>query len=353
MRAYIPLPSGLSATAWRRRYSAGEVPDESPYGLHRLSDFGVDVTFGETDFGRLAERAARSVRHRTSGVEMLEGLSEWRARTLCNTDVVFTYDERIGIPATLLRTRKHAPVMLGVGWLAGRSEASAMLAALAGRALPRAEAVWVQSSAMLPVLQKEWGVRPSRLHYVPCGIDADFYRVQPEPDVANVIASAGEDRHRDHRLLVEAVSKLRSRFPDIHLELATGRPVELPSGLGTLYRQRLDGKMRELYRRASLVALALKPVITGSGLTVALEAMSSGRPVVMTDNPGVSDYIQHGVTGLLVPPNDVDALASAIGELLADPQRRSEMGRAAAARVRERFTSGIVARRHAELLSSI
>lgn len=353
MRAYIPLPSGLSATTWRRRYAAGEVPDESPYGLHKLTDFGVDVTFGETNFGRVSERAARSVRHRASGMEMLEGLSDWRARALRNTDVVFTYDERTGIPASLLRTRKHAPVMLGVGWLTSRTEAPAVLGALAGRALPRAAAVWAQSSAMLPVLGREWGVRPSRLHYVPCGIDADFYDVQPEPDVANVIASAGEDRHRDHQLLVAAVSKLRPRFPDIQLELATGQPVELPSGLGTLYRHRLDGRIRELYQRASVVALALKPVITGSGLTVALEAMSSGRPVVMTDNPGVSDYVEHGVTGLLVPPNDVDALSSAIGELLADPQRRSEMGRAAATRIRECFTSDIVARRHAELLSSI
>ena len=232
MRAYIPLPSGLSATTWRRRYVAGEVPDESPYGLHKLADFGVDVTFGETDFGRVVERAARSVRYRTDGMEMLEGLSEWRARALRNTDVVFTYDERIGIPASLLRTRKHAPVMLGVGWLTRRSESPAILAALAGRALQRAAGVWVQSSAMLPVLRQEWAVHPSRLHYVPCGIDANFYEVQPEPNVANVIAGAGEDRHRDHQLLIAAVSSLRSRFPDIQLELATGQPVEPAIGSG-------------------------------------------------------------------------------------------------------------------------
>ena len=353
MRAYVPLPHGLSATVWRRRYANGEVPDASPYGLHKLGDHDVDVTFGETEFRRVSERVARSVRHRTSGMEMLEGLVESRARERRNTDVVLAHDERTGIPASLLRTRWQAPVLLGVAWLTSRSAAPRILAALAGHALPRAAAVWAQCQPMVPLVGREWGIADSRLHFVPVGIDTDFYSVQPEPDVADVIASAGEDRDRDHPLLVSAVSSLRTRHPNVQLELATGLPVDLPEGLGNLYRGRLYGRMRDLYRKASVVAIALKPTVRGSGLTVALEAMSSGRPVVMTDNPGISDYVEHGVTGLLVPPNDVDAFASAISQLLADPHRRAEMGRAAAVRVRDRFTSGIMARDLAALVKSI
>ena len=40
MRAYVPLPTGLSARDWARRHSLDEVPDASPYGLHRLADYG-------------------------------------------------------------------------------------------------------------------------------------------------------------------------------------------------------------------------------------------------------------------------------------------------------------------------
>jgi glycosyltransferase involved in cell wall biosynthesis len=353
MRVYVPLPHGLSATRWSARYALGEVPDESPYGLHKLALHDLDVTFGETAFGRAAERVASSVRHRTSGVEMLEGLAESSARRSRCTDVVLAYDERTGIPASLLRTPRQAPVVLGVGWLTTRAAAPPVHAALAATALRRAAAVWTQCAPVLSTLSREWGVPQSRLHFVPVGIDTDFYGLQPEPQAPNVVVSAGEDRYRDHALLVSAVASLRGRHPDIGLELATKLTVDVPTELGVVHRARLDGKMRDLYRNASVVAIALKPTLSGSGLTVALEAMASGRPVVMTDNPGISDYVEHGVTGLLVPPNDVEAFAAAIGEMLADPQRRAEMGAAGAIRVRERFTSGVMASDLAALMKTI
>lgn len=353
MRAYIPLPHGTSATTWRDRYARGEVPDASPYGLHKLADHGVEVTFGETAFTGPLELMARSVRDRTAGVELLEGLRETSARHRRNTDVVLAYDERTGVPAGLLRTPQHAPIALGVGWLTARSATPRLHAALVARALPRAAAVWAQCAPVLPVLCREWRVPKSRLHFIPLGIDTDFYGLQPESRVPNVVASAGEDRYRDHELLVSAVASLRSNYPGIRLELATELPVNLPADLGVLHRTRLNGKMRELYQESSVVAIALRPTRSGSGLTVALEAMSSGRPVVMTNNPGISDYVEHGVTGLLVPPNDVEAFAAAIGELLDDPPRRAAMGAAGVARVRERFTSTVMARELAALIKSI
>ena len=69
---YVPLPHRLPATVWHRRYANGEVPDESPYGLHKLGAHDVGVTFGETVFGRVFERVARSVGHRMFVLEMLE-----------------------------------------------------------------------------------------------------------------------------------------------------------------------------------------------------------------------------------------------------------------------------------------
>jgi glycosyltransferase involved in cell wall biosynthesis len=107
-----------------------------------------------------------------------------------------------------------------------------------------------------------------------------------------------------------------------------------------------------LYRRASVVAVAVRPTIKASGSTVVLEGMASGRPVVATANPGLAEFVIDGVTGILVRPGDVDAMAKAIADLLADPERAAEMGKAAAEHVRRRFTSGIMARRLAEITSS-
>ena len=350
MRAYVPLPHGLSASTWAVRHRRGEVPDASPYGLHKLADHGLDVTFGEATLGRTAGRVADSVRYRTAGLELVEGLA--MARGSRDADVVLAYDERTGVPATLLP--QHRPTVLGIGWLTHRANAPRIHATLAAKAMQRAAAVFTQCEPVLPILHREWGVPRSRLHFVPVGIDTDFYALQPDPDPGTaVVVSAGEDRYRDHALLVAAVKQVRATIPAIRLELATGLPVDLPGDLGTLYRERMDGRMRDLYRRSGVVAVALKPTSSGSGLTVVLEAMASGRPVVVTDNPGVDSYVEHGVTGLLVRPDDADAFAAAIAALLSDPARRAEMGAAAALRARERFTSDVMAACLAALAKSL
>ncbi|WP_026356700.1 glycosyltransferase family 4 protein [Mycobacterium sp. 141] len=354
MRAYIPLPHGLSASGWQTRHALGEVPDASPYGFHKLAEHGIEVTFGEKTFSRPAARLADIVRRQTGGVDILEGATQARSRLRRNTDVVLAYDERTGIPASLTgSSRRYAPVLLGAGWLTTRAAAPKVHAVLAARALPRAGAVWAQCAPVLPVLGREWGVASSRLHFVPMGIDADFYCRQPMPSQSNVVVSAGEDRYRDHDLLVSAVKMVRDVRPDVWLELATLLPVGVPDDLGVVHRARLFGKIRDLYRKAAVVAIALKPTLSGSGLTVALEAMASGRPVVMTKNPGVGDYVEHGVTGLLVPPNDVDAFAAAVAELLADPSRCAEMGAAGARQVREYFTSGVMAAHLAAMMMKV
>ena len=79
---------------------------------------------------------------------------------------------------------------------------------------------------------------------------------------------------------------------------------------------RLDGRMRDLYRRSSVVAIALHPTVTGSGLTVVLEAMASGRPVIAYGRGGALDTVVDGETGLVVDGWDVGAIAAA-GALLA------------------------------------
>ncbi len=350
-RAYVPLPHGLSARVWADRHSAGDVPDSSPYGLHRLADHDVAVEFGEAQLGRVAGRIAASGRYRLSGAEIVEALS-MRGRSTA-ADAILAYDERTGIPAALVHRREHPPVALGIGWLTTRADTPRPLAALAARALPRATTVWSQCAPVLDLMGPEWGVASARKQFVPLGIDTDFYALQPQPEHPGLVVSAGEDRYRDHALLIAAVAAARAHTPSVHLELATGLPVHLPPDLGRLHTGRLDGRMRDLYRRSSVVAIALHPTVTGSGLTVVLEAMASGRPVIVTANPGIDDYLTHGEHGLLVPPGDVDAFTKAISELVADPARCAEMGHRAATRVRTHFSSAVMAGALASMLRSM
>lgn len=80
----------------------------------------------------------------------------------------------------------------------------------------------------------------------------------------------------------------------------------------------------------------------------AFECMAHGTPLVATRVGGLPDQIEDGVTGLLVPRRDPQALATALGELLGDPARRDRMAAAAEERL-GRFTMEVIAERFAEL----
>jgi glycosyltransferase involved in cell wall biosynthesis len=81
--------------------------------------------------------------------------------------------------------------------------------------------------------------------------------------------------------------------------------------------------------------------------TVLSEAMAVGTPVVATRVDGLPEVVQDGVTGALVPPGDVDALAAAVLRVLA---RREEMGAAAREAARRFHTDAYVDRIEALLM---
>ncbi|HEX4766870.1 MAG TPA: glycosyltransferase family 4 protein [Lichenihabitans sp.] len=94
------------------------------------------------------------------------------------------------------------------------------------------------------------------------------------------------------------------------------------------------------YRRADLFALPCRVAADGDrdGLpNVIVEAQSQGLACVSTRVGGVPELIEHGTNGLLVAPEDPEALAAAIVALMRDPDLRRRLGRAGAARVRRDF----------------
>jgi glycosyltransferase involved in cell wall biosynthesis len=91
----------------------------------------------------------------------------------------------------------------------------------------------------------------------------------------------------------------------------------------------------EILRSADL--MVLPSLAEGLPLAV-LEAMASGLPVVASDVDGTPEAVIEGETGLLVRPNDPDAVASKVLQLLADPELRTKMGAAGRERTERLFT---------------
>jgi glycosyltransferase involved in cell wall biosynthesis len=82
---------------------------------------------------------------------------------------------------------------------------------------------------------------------------------------------------------------------------------------------------------------------------VAVEGMAMRLPVVATGEGGPAEIVRDGVDGLVLPPRDPDRWAEAVGELLAGPELRAEMGR----RGRERATREFTVERHVAALTAL
>lgn len=98
-----------------------------------------------------------------------------------------------------------------------------------------------------------------------------------------------------------------------------------------------DDEVIGLYHAASIFVLPSTNRAEMFGI-VQLEAMACGLPLICTElGTGTSYVNQHGVTGLVVPPNDPDGLAAAIRQLVANPELRTQMGVAGRRRVEQEF----------------
>jgi glycosyltransferase involved in cell wall biosynthesis len=81
---------------------------------------------------------------------------------------------------------------------------------------------------------------------------------------------------------------------------------------------------------------------TAEGMPLSvLEAMAQGKPVVATAVGGTPELVVDGVTGLLVPPGDAEALAEALGRVLSDPELAKRMGAAGRQRVERDFAADV------------
>ena len=179
------------------------------------------------------------------------------------------------------------------------------------------------------------------------GVDPERFVPAPEPPGSPVILLAGRLLwDKGVGVLVEAARRLHSRTAARVVlvgEPDPGNPSAVAPAM--LSQWQAEGvvewwgwrsDMPSVYNQCHVVAL---PTAYGEGVpTTLLEAAACGRPLVASDIPGCRAVVLEGVTGFLVPPNDVQALADALERLVLDRQLRSRMGNAARQLVLDQFT---------------
>jgi glycosyltransferase involved in cell wall biosynthesis len=160
------------------------------------------------------------------------------------------------------------------------------------------------------------------------------------------------DKKAPH-LTIEAFGRVAHRYPGARLAMVGDGPLvdqcrRLIATLGLRDRIQMHGAQNSdfiarLMREASLfvqhsVTAANGDTEGGAPPLAILEAMASGLPVISTWHASIPEGVTDGVTGLLVEERDVDAMASAMGELLDNPDRAATMGAAGRERVVATFT---------------
>jgi alpha-maltose-1-phosphate synthase len=240
-------------------------------------------------------------------------------------------------------------------------------------AYQNADGVIAVSEAMREDVQTLYGVAPERVRVIHNGIDLDEYRPRFAPDTLRALGVDPEipivlfvGRITRQKGILHLVRAIRHLTPDVQVVLCAGAPdtPEIAAEMTALVRNAKHEAeaevvwLPEMLPKADVIclythaAVFVCPSVYEPFGIINLEAMACETPVVGAAVGGIPEIVVPGETGTLVPfetaggdsaePRDPEgyslALAAAINELMAAPERRAAMGKAARERVVAHFS---------------
>jgi glycosyltransferase involved in cell wall biosynthesis len=160
-------------------------------------------------------------------------------------------------------------------------------------------------------------------------------RLQPEKGVANFL---------------QAATRVSRIFPEAGFLVVGDGPLReellsLVERLGISKRVRFLGYRTDSRALMGLMDVLVVPSLTEGSPLIVLEAMAAGIPVVASAVGGIPDQLRHGEEGILVPPDDPDALGEALGALLRDPAYARRLGETGRLRTENEFSHETLVRR--------
>ncbi len=219
-----------------------------------------------------------------------------------------------------------------------------------------ADHVLVNAEAVRTALVQQ-GYQASRISVIRNGIDVSRFQDPTDtaknriafgfPATSLVVAAFARLNHlKGIEYFLEAAAILRPRFADARFlivgdSISESYRLELEkraADLGLGDRVVFAGFRSDVAELLREVSVSVLPSLAEGLSNVVLEAMAAGVPVVATAVGGTPELIEDGVSGLLVPVRDAQALSRAIGSLLAEPGRRQAIGQAGRLRARQYFS---------------
>ena len=212
-------------------------------------------------------------------------------------------------------------------------------------ALRRALAVTCCSEVVARHLASEFG--SDRAVVVPNGVRSRVAAPSGVTRSGRIVAVGRLERTKGFDLLIRAVARVRDRPVELVIvgegsqrqtlvDLAAAEGIsDITSFVGRLGRSETD----HLLDTAAVIVVPSRREAFG---IVVLEAWQAGKPLVATSHDGPGDLVHDGEDGLVVDPEDVDALAAAISRVLADPDGAARLAANGARRVRDFSWTSVV-----------
>ncbi|GIW43739.1 MAG: glycosyl transferase family 1 [Candidatus Binatia bacterium] len=266
--------------------------------------------------------------------------------------IVHNYLLRANLVGSLAARLARVPVVLCSTRGCHELHGAQLLAAKVGNAL--ADRVMVNAVAVREFVHEHEGCPREKMFVVPSGIDTARFRPLPPghfkarlgiPEDRLVIGTVTRQRIRKGvEEFLRALAEVRHVEPRAHGLIVgeveeTGELADIVRSLGIESHLTLAGRrqdMPEVYSAMDMYVLSSHDEGMSNAL---LEALAMGKPVVATNVGGTGEVVEHGKTGLLVPPKDWQALARALERLLAERERWTEMAEAGRATVERRFSA--------------
>lgn len=208
------------------------------------------------------------------------------------------------------------------------------------------------------------GINEQKITVIPNAISHEtFANAVPAlprcPDVIRIgMIARMNHKVKNHEGLLRVAAKLATRYPCVEYVLAGDGPLRgsleaLTEELGIRSSVKFLGDCRDIPSVLASVDISVLPSLSESLSNTILESMMAGKPVIAYRVGGNPELIQQAVTGFLVPLNDEEELANALGTLLANTSIREALGRKAQAFAQQNFSIESLRTQYEELYSSL
>jgi glycosyltransferase involved in cell wall biosynthesis len=250
------------------------------------------------------------------------------------------YANIFGLPAALLA---GVPVRIANRREILTGDKSRLQLAAQRWAYRAAHAVVANSSAARAQLEIE-GVPRERLRVIPNGLDlARFTPRPPAAAIRRIVTVANLRAEKGHDTVLAAAPAILARHPDATFTFAGDGPRREPleilaRALGVGGRVRFLGECQDVAPVLAAADLFVLPSRSEAFPNAVIEAMAAALPVVVSRVGGIPEVVRHGENGVLVPPDDHEALAEAVLGLMDRPGEAAELGAAARRDVARDYT---------------